>query len=103
MGGTGAGEPEPGATGSPPCSMLLLSMNDFANFKQIGKGKDCVVYSASCEKLGGTSVVLKVSCWCCCTKGGGGAHPDDVSTLATPPQASSRADLGATLLQPAGV
>jgi hypothetical protein len=39
---------------------LLLSMNDFANFKQIGKGKDCVVYSASCEKLGGNSVVLKV-------------------------------------------
>jgi hypothetical protein len=40
---------------------LLLSMNDFTNFKQIGKGKDCVVYAASCEKLGGHSVVLKVS------------------------------------------
>lgn len=40
---------------------LLLSMNDFANFKQIGKGKDCVVYAASCVKLGGHSVVLKVS------------------------------------------
>jgi hypothetical protein len=39
---------------------LLLSMNDFSSFKQIGKGKDCVVYSASCEKLGGHSVVLKV-------------------------------------------
>ena len=64
MGGTpGAQEPEASGQGM----QLLLSMNDFANFKQIGKGKDCVVYSASCEKLGGNSVVLKVrwggGCW----------------------------------------
>jgi len=53
-GGTGAGDADTSA------AQLLLSMNDFANFKQIGKGKDCVVYSASCEKLGGHTVVLKV-------------------------------------------
>ncbi|GBF89005.1 aurora like kinase [Raphidocelis subcapitata] len=53
-------------SGSAPCqarassSALLLSMDDFANFRQIGKGKDSVVYSATCVKLGGASVVLKV-------------------------------------------
>jgi hypothetical protein len=56
-GGPAASEPE----SSGQSMQLLLSMNDFANFKQIGKGKDCVVYAASCEKLGGHSVVLKVS------------------------------------------
>lgn len=57
MGGQTAA-PEPESSGQ--SLQLLLSMNDFADFKQIGKGKDCVVYSASCEKLGGQSVVLKV-------------------------------------------
>lgn len=63
MGSGPAAAPEPeGSPGSQASSgQLLLSMNDFANFKQIGKGKDCVVYAASCEKLGGHSVVLKVS------------------------------------------
>lgn len=62
MGSGPAAAPEPeGSSGSQATSgQLLLSMNDFANFKQIGKGKDCVVYAASCEKLGGHSVVLKV-------------------------------------------
>uniref|UniRef100_A0A383WNW0 Protein kinase domain-containing protein n=1 Tax=Tetradesmus obliquus TaxID=3088 RepID=A0A383WNW0_TETOB len=39
---------------------MLLSMDDFKAFRQIGKGKDCVVYSATCDKLNGASVVLKV-------------------------------------------
>eukprot|EP00878_Enallax_costatus_P001420 GHUV01001570.1.p1 GENE.GHUV01001570.1~~GHUV01001570.1.p1 ORF type:complete len:566 (+),score=155.75 GHUV01001570.1:219-1916(+) len=39
---------------------MLLSMDDFKHFKQIGKGKDCVVYAAICDKLNGASVVLKV-------------------------------------------
>lgn len=59
MGGSAAAT-EPESSGQ--SMQLLLSMNDFTNFKQIGKGKDCVVYAASCEKLGGHSVVLKVSC-----------------------------------------
>eukprot|EP00775_Hariotina_reticulata_P004227 gene4227-4476_t len=48
------------AATSEATSQLLLSMDDFKHFKQIGKGKDCVVYSAVCDKLGGATVVLKV-------------------------------------------
>lgn len=43
-----------------PGSALLLSMDDFTSFKAIGKGKDSVVYSAACPKLGGATVALKV-------------------------------------------
>ncbi|GBF97062.1 aurora-like kinase [Raphidocelis subcapitata] len=39
---------------------LLLSMDDFADYREIGRGKDAVVYSATCPKLGGAPVVLKV-------------------------------------------
>lgn len=47
-------------TGASPA--LLLSMDDFSSFQTVGKGKDCVVYSALCQKLdgGNSSVVLKV-------------------------------------------
>jgi hypothetical protein len=39
---------------------LLLSMDDFNGFRQIGKGKDSAVYAAYCPKLGGRGVCLKV-------------------------------------------